>query len=124
MKVGMVGLGKMGGNMAERLRQRGHEVVGFDRDPALTDVASVQELVSKLQAPRTVWVMLPAGEPTENTIVTLRGLLSPHDTVIEGGNSFYRDSMRRAAYLAQKGIALLDCGTSGGIWGLSSGYCL
>jgi 6-phosphogluconate dehydrogenase len=124
MKLGMIGLGKMGGNMAERLRQRGHEVVGFDQFSPATQVKTLEELVGALPAPRTVWLMVPAGDPTETTIAALRGLLSPHDTVIEGGNSFYRDSMRRAAYLARKGIGFIDSGTSGGIWGLKEGYCL
>lgn len=127
MKIGMIGLGRMGGNMAERLRRHGHEVVGFDSHSPNTDVASLAELVAALAvegSPRVVWVMVPSGEPTESTVMALRDLLSPGDVLVEGGNSNWRDSQRRAGLVAEKGIAFIDAGTSGGIWGLTEGYCL
>jgi 6-phosphogluconate dehydrogenase len=125
VKLGMVGLGKMGGNMAERLRRAGHEVVGFDRNPEISDAGSLPELVDKLgETPRAVWVMVPAGEPTESTVDELAGLLSEGDVVIDGGNSRYSDSVRRGLALGERGIAFVDAGTSGGIWGLEHGYCL
>jgi 6-phosphogluconate dehydrogenase len=124
MKIGMIGLGRMGGNMAERLRARGHEVVGFDHDPAVSKVASLADLVAALPAPRVAWVMVPSGDPTERTVAALGTLLSAGDLVIEGGNSFYRDSIRRGAQLAERGIGFVDAGTSGGIWGLAEGYCI
>ena len=124
MKIGMVGLGRMGGNMAERLRRHGHEVVGFDHDPAASKVASLADLVAALPAPRVAWVMVPSGEPTEKTVATLGSLLAKGDLVIEGGNSFYRDSIRRAGELAERGIGFIDAGTSGGIWGRAEGYCI
>jgi 6-phosphogluconate dehydrogenase len=124
MKIGMIGLGRMGGNMAERLRARGHEVVGFDHDPAVSKVASLADLAAALPAPRVVWVMVPSGDPTEKTVATLGTLLAAGDLVIEGGNSFYRDSIRRAGELRGRGIGFVDAGTSGGIWGLSEGYCI
>ena len=124
MKIGMVGLGRMGGNMAERLRRHGHEVVGFDHDPAVSKIASLAELAAALPTPRVAWVMVPSGDPTEKTVATLGSLLAAGDLVIEGGNSFYRDSIRRAAQLGERGIGFIDAGTSGGIWGLSEGYCI
>ena len=124
MKIGMIGLGRMGGNMAERLRRRGHEVVGFDHDPAVSKVASLADLAAALPAPRVAWVMVPSGDPTEKTVATLGSHLAAGDLVIEGGNSFYRDSIRRAALLRERGIGFIDAGTSGGIWGLSEGYCI
>jgi len=124
MRVGFVGLGRMGGNMAERLRRGGHEVIGYDRDPAISDVGSLSELVGRLVAPRAVWVMVPAGDPTEHTIRELAGLLEAGDLVVDGGNSNFRDSMRRAAELEKRGLLFVDAGTSGGIWGLEIGYCL
>jgi 6-phosphogluconate dehydrogenase len=124
MRVGFVGLGRMGGNMAERLRRGGHEVIGYDRDPAISDVGSLSELVGRLVAPRAVWVMVPAGDPTEHTIRELAGLLEAGDLVVDGGNSNFRDSMRRAAELEKGGLLFVDAGTSGGIWGLEIGYCL
>jgi len=124
MKIGMIGLGRMGGNMAERLRRHGHEVIGFDHDPAVSQVASLAELAAQLPAPRVAWVMVPAGEPTEKTVATLGSLLAPGDLIIEGGNSFYRDSIRRAGELAARRIGFIDAGTSGGIWGLAEGYCI
>jgi len=124
MQIGIVGLGKMGGNMAERLRRHGHEVVGFDSHSQRRDVDSLDALVAKLAAPRVAWVMVPSGEPTEAVVNALLERLAPGDVLIEGGNSFYGDSQRRAAAAAARGIHFLDCGTSGGIWGLTEGYCL
>jgi 6-phosphogluconate dehydrogenase len=124
MKIGMIGLGKMGGNMAERLRRRGHEVVGFDPHSAQSQVASLEKLAAALAPPRIAWVMVPSGEPTAQTVNALGELLHAGDIVIEGGNSFYRDSIERATLLAKKGIGFIDAGTSGGIWGLSEGYCI
>jgi 6-phosphogluconate dehydrogenase len=124
MKIGMVGLGKMGGNMAARLRDHGHEVVGYDVFSDATDVPTLEELVAALPAPRVVWVMVPAGDPTEHTVDSLGGLLQPGDLVIEGGNSNWRDSVRRAEGLAKAGIGFIDAGTSGGVWGRTEGYCL
>jgi 6-phosphogluconate dehydrogenase len=124
MKVGLVGLGRMGAGIAERLRRGGHEVVGYDRDASVSQVSSLGELIEGLQAPRTVWLMVPAGEATQATIDALQPLLAPGDVVIDGGNSYYRDSMRRAEALAMHGIDLVDVGTSGGIWGLTAGFSL
>lgn len=124
MQIGMVGLGKMGGNMAERLRRGGHDVVGYDRDPAISDVSSLKELVERLQTPRTVWVMVPAGDPTQKTVNELGELLSPGDLVIDGGNSHYVDDQRHAKELAAREIGFVDCGVSGGVWGLENGYAL
>lgn len=121
----MVGLGRMGGNMAERLRRVGHEVVGYDRDPKVSDVASLADLVEALgPSPRVVWVMVPAGEPTRATIAALALLLSAHDLVADGGNSNYRESITTSQELAERGIGFLDVGVSGGIWGLENGYGL
>ncbi|HWG94874.1 MAG TPA: NADP-dependent phosphogluconate dehydrogenase, partial [Mycobacteriales bacterium] len=123
--LGMVGLGRMGGNMAERLRRGGHTVVGYDRSESSgRDVASLEELVATLPAPRTVWVMVPAGEPTYATVDALGELLEPGDVVVDGGNSRYTDDQRHAADLAPKGIGFVDCGVSGGVWGLTEGYAL
>lgn len=127
MKIGMIGLGRMGGNMAERLRRHGHDVVGFDSHSPNTNVASLAELVAALTvdgAPRVVWVMVPSGDPTESTVLALRDLLAPGDILVEGGNSNWRDSQRRAGLVAERGIRFIDAGTSGGIWGLTEGYCL
>ncbi len=110
--------------MAERLRQGGHEVIGYDRNPEISDVGSLAELVQKLTAPRAAWVMVPAGDPTEKTIEELAGLLDKGDLVIDGGNSNFRDSMRRGTELEEEGLLFMDAGTSGGIWGLKEGYCL
>ena len=120
----MVGLGRMGGNMAERLRGNGHEVVGFDRNPDVADVKSLPELVEALPGPRVVWVMVPAGEPTRSTISDLGELLASGDLVIDGGNSNYRDSIARAGELGAKGIGFVDAGVSGGVWGRQNGYGL
>lgn len=133
MKIGFVGLGKMGANMAERSLEHGHQVVAYDlSEKARSEIAkkgaevavSLSELVKKLVFPRIVWVMLPAGRPTEETISSLASLLGKGDIVIDGGNSYYKDSMVRAEGLKKKGISFLDAGTSGGIWGLKIGYCL
>ena len=124
MKIGMVGLGRMGAGMAERLRGKGHEVVGYDRSPELSEVRSLEELVGALSPPRVVWVMVPAGEPTESTLKQLAELVSSGDVLIDGGNSYYKDSVRRAKELGAHGIRFLDIGTSGGIWGLEVGFCL
>ncbi|WP_436758087.1 phosphogluconate dehydrogenase (NAD(+)-dependent, decarboxylating) [Streptosporangium sp. V21-05] len=124
MQIGMVGLGKMGGNMAERLRRGGHDVVGYDRDPAVSDVAGLEELVERLQAPRTVWVMVPSGDPTRATVKALGDLLSPGDILVDGGNSHYVDDQKHGAELAAKGVGFVDCGVSGGVWGLQNGYAL
>jgi 6-phosphogluconate dehydrogenase len=133
MQIAIVGLGKMGGNMVKRLLQGGHKVVAYDRDPAAverlakegaTGASSLEDVVKKLSAPRAVWVMVPSGKPTEDTIQTLSTLLSANDIVIDGGNSNFRDSMRHANELATKKLRFLDAGTSGGIWGLEVGYCL
>src|SRR3546814_15204352 len=120
----MVGLGKMGGNMAERLRQHGHEVVGYDVFSDATDVGTLEELVAALPEPKVVWVMVPAGDPTEDTINSLGTLLRDGDLVIEGGNSNWRDSVRRGEALGDLGVGYVDAGTSGGVWGLTEGYCL
>jgi 6-phosphogluconate dehydrogenase len=124
MELGMIGLGRMGGNMAERLRGAGHTVVGYDRDPKITDVGSLAELVDRLSAPRAVWVMVPAGDPTESTVAALGDRLSANDIIIDGGNSNFHDDVRRAETLKRKAIHYIDAGTSGGIWGLEEGYCL
>src|SRR5260221_1563877 len=124
MEIGLVGLGKMGGNMRERLRQAGHTVVGYDRDPKLADAGSLKELVDALQAPRAVWVMVPAGDPTDATIVELGELLEAGDIVIDGGNSRWTEDIRHAADLSAKGVHFVDAGVSGGVWGLDSGWAL
>jgi 6-phosphogluconate dehydrogenase len=124
MKLGMVGLGRMGGNMAERLRAHGHEVVGYDAFSDATDVDGLEALVAALPAPRLVWVMVPAGDPTEDTVNSLAELLAAGDVVVDGGNSNWRDSVRRADGLRTSGIGFVDAGTSGGVWGLTEGYCL
>lgn len=133
MDIAMIGLGKMGGNMASRLLRAGHRVVAYNRSPepvraaeaeGAIGVSSIEELIDALQAPRAVWVMLPAGDVTEAMLDTLATLMSVGDVIIDGGNSNYKDSVRRAAGLADKGIFLVDSGTSGGIWGLREGYSL
>ncbi|RSM38798.1 6-phosphogluconate dehydrogenase, partial [Actinoplanes sp. ATCC 53533] len=124
MQLGLIGLGRMGGNMRERIRSAGHEVVGYDRNPDISDVASIAELVEKLAAPRVVWTMVPAGTITESTIDELGGLLSAGDVIIDGGNSKFTDDKPRADRLAPKGVGYLDCGVSGGIWGNQNGYAL
>ena len=124
MQLGLVGLGRMGFNMRERLRAAGHEVVGYDRNQDVSDSESLTDLVSKLSAPRAVWVMVPAGDPTRQTITELSELLSEGDIVIDGGNSRFSDDQSNSALLAEKGIAYLDCGVSGGVWGKDNGYGL
>ncbi|NHH86910.1 phosphogluconate dehydrogenase (NAD(+)-dependent, decarboxylating) [Cobetia sp. MB87] len=133
MQLGIIGLGRMGGNIARRLMRNGHEVVAHDRDAAIaqslvadgaTHVDSLVELVQQLEAPRAVWVMLPAGEITEQTIATLAELMEAGDTIIDGGNTFYKDDIRRATALKLKGLNYVDVGTSGGVWGLERGYCM
>ena len=125
MQIGLIGLGKMGANMAERLRRGGHEVVGYDRsESAPRTVDSVQALVGQLRAPRAVWVMVPAGEPTRQTVELLGELLQAGDVVIDGGNSKYTDDTVHADQLAAAGIGYLDVGVSGGVWGLENGYAL
>ena len=124
MHIGLIGLGKMGGNMRTRLRRAGIEVIGYDPHHEVSDTASLAELVSALPAPRIVWVMVPAGEPTTSTIDTLGGLLSEGDMVIDGGNSKFTHDAVHAEMLAARGVGYLDCGVSGGIWGLENGYGL
>jgi 6-phosphogluconate dehydrogenase len=133
MELGMIGLGRMGSNMAQRLLEAGHRVVVYDPvESAVAAVAgqgaiptsSLAEMAQKLSSPRAVWLMVPAGEPTESTVNTLAAELSRDDVIIDGGNSNYKDSMRRAAALRERGLTFLDVGTSGGIWGLKGGYCL
>ncbi|MGW4338589.1 phosphogluconate dehydrogenase (NAD(+)-dependent, decarboxylating) [Rhodococcus koreensis] len=124
MQMGLIGLGRMGGNMRERVRAAGHNVLGFDSDSSVSDVESLTELVTHLSAPRLVWVMVPAGEQTRTVINELRQLLTPGDLVIEGGNSRFSEDETHAGVLRERGIGYLDCGVSGGVWGLTEGYGL
>jgi len=133
MQLGIIGLGRMGGNIARRLQRHGHETVVYDHNPeAVQDLAKdgstgasdLAGVVASLTKPRAVWVMLPAGDPTEQTVAALADLLEAGDTIIDGGNSFYKDDIRRAMGLAKKGIDYIDVGTSGGVWGLERGYCM
>jgi 6-phosphogluconate dehydrogenase len=133
MELGMIGLGRMGSNMTLRLLRAGHRVVATDLDPGAVDAVeaaggagatSVEDLCQKLQPPRAVWLMVPAGQPTEDTVAALVLALEPGDAIIDGGNSNYRDSMRRASQVQERGIAFIDVGTSGGVWGLEEGYSL
>ncbi len=125
MQIGLIGLGKMGGNMAERLRKGGHQVVGYDRSPTSPrDVDSLEALVAHLDAPRSVWVMVPSGEPTRATIGSLGEVLEPGDLIIDGGNSRYTDDQVHAKLLVNKNIKYVDAGVSGGVWGLTEGYAL
>ena len=133
MHLAMIGLGKMGGNMVERLIRHGHSVVAFDRDPATVSkyqglgaapAKDLAQVVQQLAQPRVIWIMVPAGKPVDSTIDTLLPLLAKGDILIDGGNSMYKDSVARAERLASQGIHLIDSGTSGGIWGLENGYCL
>ena len=133
MEIGFVGLGRMGGNMVTRLQRGGHKVVAYDRSADAVTAAtgsgargtnSLDDLVKVLAAPRTVWVMVPAGAPTESTITELASRLQPGDLIVDGGNSRYKDDVRRGKELAAKGLLYMDAGTSGGVWGLQNGYCL
>ncbi|HWU74591.1 MAG TPA: decarboxylating 6-phosphogluconate dehydrogenase [Sphingomonas sp.] len=133
MKIGIIGLGRMGGNIARRLMRGNHETVVYDRAPeAVKEIVadggigagSLEELAGKLDSPRVFWVMLPAGAPTESTIEALTGLCSPGDIIIDGGNTFYKDDIRRSKALTEKGLKYVDVGTSGGVWGLERGYCM
>jgi len=124
VQLGLVGLGKMGFNMRERLRKAGHDVVGFDHNPERSDATSLEDMVSKLEAPRTVWIMVPSGEPTRQTVRELSDLLTEGDLVIDGGNSRFTDDQANAEHLDSKGLRYLDCGVSGGVWGLDNGYGL
>lgn len=124
MKIGLVGLGRMGGNMRERLRRAGHEVVGYDRNPEVRDADSLAAMVAQLDAPRVVWVMVPAGGPTHETVEQLAQLLDEGDLVIDGGNSRWTDDRSHADLLAEHGVGFVDCGVSGGVWGLKEGYAL
>ncbi len=133
MQIGVIGLGRMGGNIVRRLQRSGHRCVVFDREPAAvralaqegaTAAKDFGDLVAQLEPPRAVWLMLPAGAATEDAVLQLRARLASGDTVIDGGNSFYRDDIRRAEALAERGIRYVDVGTSGGVWGLERGYCL
>jgi len=133
MQMGLIGLGRMGGNIARRLMRGGHEIVAFDRDAdamkelageGVTTAGSLEDVVAKLNQPRTIWVMLPAGKPTEDTIAALTGMVSRGDVLIDGGNSFYKHDIQRAKACAEKGVHHVDVGTSGGVWGLERGYCM
>ena len=124
MQLGLVGLGKMGFNMRERLRESGHEVIGFDPRPEVSDVATLADLAGALRAPRAVWVMVPSGPITNETIVALAEVLEPGDIVIDGGNSRYTEDRPHAELLGQRGIGFVDAGVSGGIWGRTEGYGL
>jgi len=133
MQLAMIGLGRMGGNMAERLMRHGHEMVVFDRTAetvakyeklGATGTNDLTKMVQALRAPRVIWIMVPAGDPVDQTIATLTPMLSPGDIIIDGGNSNFHDTIRRGQQLAQSKIELIDSGTSGGIWGLENGYCL
>jgi 6-phosphogluconate dehydrogenase len=133
MQIAMVGLGKMGANMVRRLMKGGHSCVVYDRGAEVvasmakegaTASSSLQDMVAKLQKPRAVWIMVPAGKPTEDTVQALAGLLESGDTIIDGGNSFFKDDVRRSKEVAKKGIRYVDAGTSGGVWGVERGYCL
>ncbi len=124
VQLGLVGLGKMGGNMAERIRRAGHEVVGYDRHSEKRDVTSLEELVGALQAPRVVWVMVPAGDPTRSTVKELSELLEAGDVIVDGGNSKYTDDQVHDVMCREKGVGYIDAGVSGGVWGLENGYAL
>ena len=124
MDIGLVGLGKMGGNMRTRLRDAGHTVVGYDRNPDLADADSLAAMVEQLPSPKVVWVMVPAGDPTRETIRELGELLGEGDLVVDGGNSKWTDDQANAEMLAEKGVGFVDCGVSGGVWGLKNGYAL
>src|SRR5213078_656089 len=133
MQIGMIGLGRMGANMARRLMNGEHECVVYDRNAETVETLikagavgarSLEEVVEKLSAPRAIWIMLPSGAPTEETVTALSKLLAAGDAIIDGGNSFYKDDVRRSTMLKPAGIHYLDAGTSGGVWGLERGYCM
>ena len=135
MQLGMIGLGRMGANMVTRLTNGGHQCVVFDLDPkrapelaasnkSVAAAAALPDLVQKLTRPRALWIMVPSGDPTEKTVDTLATLMEPGDIIIDGGNSYYKDDVRRAQKLKEKGIHYVDTGTSGGVWGVERGYCL
>lgn len=124
MHIGLIGLGKMGGNMRTRLRNKGIEVTGYARDRAVADVGSIEELVAALPSPKIVWVMVPHGQPTDDVINELQKHMGAGDLIIEGGNSRFSEDIRHAAQVAESGIGYLDCGVSGGVWGLQNGYGL
>ncbi|MDL9947780.1 decarboxylating 6-phosphogluconate dehydrogenase [Gordonia sp. ABSL11-1] len=124
MQLGLVGLGKMGANMRTRIQDAGHQVVGYDPRPEVSDVATLADMVAGLEAPRVVWVMVPSGDPTRSTIKSLAEHLESGDLVIDGGNSKYTDDLPNSQLLGDKGIGYIDCGVSGGVWGLQNGYGL
>jgi 6-phosphogluconate dehydrogenase len=124
MHIGLVGLGKMGGNMRTRMRNAGLTVVGYDRNPDVSDAGSLAEMVEQLPEPKVVWVMVPAGEPTRATVTELVELLGEGDVIVDGGNSRWTDDEKHAAIAAEKKIGYVDCGVSGGVWGLDNGYAL
>ena len=133
MQLGMIGLGRMGGNMVRRLMRHGHQCVVYDLNPAnveglaaegATGSKSMEEFVKTLSKPRAAWVMVPAGNATETTVMKLAGLMEPGDTIIDGGNSYFKDDVRRARILREKGLHYVDVGTSGGVWGIERGYCM
>src|ERR1700710_1348049 len=133
MQLGMIGLGRMGGNIVRRLMKHGHTTVVYDKDPKAVAAigadgavgsSALEEFVKKLEKPRTAWVMLPAGKITEATIDTLSKLMEPGDVIIDGGNTFWQDDVRRGKALKEKGLYYLDVGTSGGVWGIERGYCM
>jgi 6-phosphogluconate dehydrogenase len=133
MRIAVIGLGRMGANISRRLMRGGHQVVAFDRNPdavreleaeGATGVSSLEDAATQLQAPRVFWLMLPAGGPTEDTVAALRSIGQPGDVVIDGGNSFFKDDIRRSRQCSEHGIHYVDVGTSGGVWGLERGYCL
>src|SRR5260221_2802860 len=133
MQLGMIGLGRMGGNMVRRLLRGGHQCVVSDLDPKKVDAlakeeasgsSSLDDFVAKLQKPRAAWIMVPAGDPTEQTVNALAQRFEPGDTIIDGGNSYFKDDVRRSQKLKERGIHYLDVGTSGGVWGLERGYCM
>ena len=133
MQLGLIGLGRMGGNMARRLVRGGHTVVAWDRNAAavsaltadaIVSASSIDDLVARLDRPRAIWIMVPAGDPTEQTITALAARLESNDTIIDGGNSYYKDDVRRSHSLQARGVQYVDVGTSGGVWGAERGYCL
>jgi 6-phosphogluconate dehydrogenase len=124
MDIGIIGLGRMGGNMRERIRRAGHTVVGYDHNAEISDASDLKDLVGKLPAPKVVWVMVPSGEPTRDTVHQLGELLGEGDVVVDGGNSRFTDDAEHAAHLRERGIGFVDAGVSGGIWGLENGYAL